>query len=38
VGSCLKDPIMLMIGRPYMTRETFRGQFFVPVLGGNAIS
>jgi hypothetical protein len=25
VGSCLKDRIMVMLGRPYMTRETSRG-------------
>jgi hypothetical protein len=25
-GSCRKDLIMLMFGRPYMTRKTFRRQ------------
>jgi hypothetical protein len=25
-GSCRKDLIMLMFGRPYITRETFRTQ------------
>jgi hypothetical protein len=37
-GSCLRDLIMLMFARPYMTLETSLAADFVPVPGGNAIS
>ena len=37
-GSCLKDRIMAIGGRPYMNLKTSLAADFVPVPGGNAIS